>query len=169
MKNMIVIAKTILFVLFISVFLVIWWIFYNNFLVGSNSRASQRLDRPSMPEVVLLLDEVTKGLPPADRNDEYSKDVVRSLFRKYDNPTQSIFNKVMNNVSNQKKWVESDLKEYSKYEYCYNQYQLIVSEEKNDYSVIGKGVIHYLSVSVSWTDSSHCRKSYLERLNSKVS
>ena len=153
----------------VSLFLLIWWTFYTEGDLGFGGTIPTREDRPSMEEVTLLLDDVTKGLPPEERNNETSKLVVRSASKVYRDPTQKTLNQLMQNVSNQEIWIENNLKEYGEYDYCYNQYRLVINHEVNDYTAIGKGISNLLFVHVSWTASSPCRKSYLERLNPKVS
>lgn len=118
-----------------------------------------------MEEVTLLLDGVTKGLPPAERNTERSKPQVRSAIKEYRDPTQKTLDQLMQNVSDQEIWIKNNLKEYSEYDYCYDKYRLVINHEINDYTTIGKGISNLLFVHVSWTASSPCRKSYLERLN----
>lgn len=169
MKNIVSIIRTVFITIVISFFLLIWWTFYTEGDLGFGGTIPTREDRPSMEEVTSLLDDVTKGLPPAERNDETSKLVVRSAIKEYRDPTQKTLDQLMQNVSDQDIWTKNNLKEYGEYDYCYGKYRLVINHEINDYTTIGKGRSNLLTVQVSWTASSPCRKSYLERLNPKVS
>ena len=66
MKNVTPIVRTVFITGVISVFLLIWWAFYIDGFIGFGGETPSREDRPSMQEVVSLLDDVTKGLPLAD-------------------------------------------------------------------------------------------------------
>ena len=169
MKNVISIVRTVFITGVISLFLLIWWTFYIDGSIGFGGERPSREDRPSMQEVTSLLDDVTKGLPTPDRNTERSKDVVRSAVKVYENPTQITVHQLMQNITDQKIWKKILTKDSNKQEYCYDQYNLILNQENKDYTVLGKGIINYLFVRVSWTDSSQCRKAYLKRLNSRAS
>ncbi|WP_372887784.1 hypothetical protein [Psychrobacter sp.] len=168
MKNIVSIIKTVFITMVISFFLLIWWTFYIDGSIGFGGETPSREDRPSIQEVTSLLDDVTKGLPPPDRSTERSKDVVRSAVKVYENPTQVTVHQLMQNITSQKIWKEIPTEDSNSQEYCYDQYSLIINKENDDDIVLNKGTVQYLFVHVSWTDSSPCRKAYLERLNSKA-
>lgn len=167
MKNVIPIVRTVFITGVISVFLLIWWAFYIDGFIGFGGETPSREDRPSMQEVVSLLDDVTKGLPLADRNTERSKDVVRAAVKVYENPTEITVSQLMKNVTSQKFWKEMPTEDSNRQEYCYDQYSLIINKENDDDIALIKGIAKYLFVHVSWTDSSPCRNAYMDRLNSK--
>lgn len=150
--------------LFILLFIFVWWDVYEAGSLGFGGTTPTREDRPSMEEVASLLNDVTKGLPAAERNTEISKPVVRSSVKVYRNPTQEMIDQLMQNISNQQIWQKVGFEDYREYEYCYNQYHLIINQENNDYTAIGKGISNLMFVSVGWSSSSPCRKIYLERL-----
>lgn len=166
---MISVIKTILVTLVVSFFLLIWWSIYINGNFGFRGETPSREDRPSMQEVVSLLDDVTKGLPLANRNTKRSKDVVRAAVKVYENPTQITVSRLMQNVTSQKIWKEIPTEDSNSQEYCYDQYSLIINKENDDDIALNKGIVKYLFVHVSWTDSSPCRNAYIDRLNSKAS
>ena len=112
MKNVFSIIKTVFITIVISFFLLIWWTFYTEGDLGFGGTIPTREDRPSMQEVTLLLDKVTKGLPSAERNTERSKPQVRSAIKEYRDPTQKTFDQLMQNVSDQHIWTKNNLKEY---------------------------------------------------------
>lgn len=152
----------------ISFISLIWWTFYTDGYIGFGGETPSREDRPSMQEVASLLDYVTKGLPLADRNTKRSKDMVRAAVKVYENPTRTTVNRLMQNITSQKIWKEMPTEDSNSQEYCYDQYSLIINKENDDDIVLNKGTVQYLFVHVSWTDSSPCRKAYLERLNFKA-
>ena len=157
----------------ISFLSLIWWTFYTDGYIGFGGETPSREDRPSMQEVASLLDDVTKGLPLADRNTKRSKDMVRAAVKVYENPPQTTVNRLMQNITSQnitsqKIWKEMPTEDSNSQEYCYDQYSLIINKENDDDIVLNKGTVQYLFVHVSWTDFSPCRKAYLERLNSKA-
>ena len=168
MKNIVSIIKTVFITMVILFFLLIWWTFYTDGSIGFGGETPLREDRPSMEEVTLLLDDVTKGLPPVERNTERSKPEVRSAVKVYSNPTQETVDRLFQNINNQKFWKEVHFEDYGEYEYCYNQYHLTINQEKNNYTGIGKGISNLMFVHIDWTDDSPCSKAYFERLNSKA-
>lgn len=166
LENIVSIIRTVFIIIVVSLFLLIWWTFYTEGDLGFGGTIPTREDRPLMEEVTLLLDDVTKGLPPVERNTERSSLVVRSAVKVYRNPTQEVVNRLIQNINNQQIWKEVHFEDYREFEYCYNQYHLIINHEINDYTAIGKSISNLMFVHVSWTDDSPCRKAYLERLNS---
>ncbi|MGE6390186.1 hypothetical protein [Psychrobacter sp. KCTC 72983] len=168
MKNIVSIIKTVFITMVISFISLIWWTFYTDGYIGFGGETPSREDRPSMQEVASLLDYVTKGLPLADRNTKRSKDMVRAAVKVYENPTRTTVNRLMQNITSQKIWKEMPTEDSNSQEYCYDQYSLIINKENDDDIVLNKGTVQYLFVHVSWTDSSPCRKAYLERLNFKA-
>lgn len=163
MKNVTSIVRTLFITVVIAFFLLIWWSIYINGNFGFGGETPSREDRPSMQEVTSLLDDVTEGLPPADRNTERSNDVVRAASKVYANPTQATVNRLIQNVDSQKIWKERHIQEYKRHEYCYNQYELSI--EKLGGFFPNTNIKEELHVSVRWSDSSSCRKSYLEHVN----
>ena len=169
MNNIVSIIRSVFITMVVSLFIFIWWDVYKEGSLGFGGTTPPREDRPSMEEVTSLLNDVTKGLPAAERNTERSKPEVRSAVKVYRNPTQEMVDQLIKNINNQQIWQKVDFEDYREYEYCYNQYHLIINQENNDYTTIGKGISNLMFVSVSWTDYSPCRKVYLKRSNSKMS
>lgn len=167
MKNVISIVRTVFITGVISLFLLIWWTFYIDGSIGFGGETPSREDRPSMQEVTSLLDDVTKGLPSPNRKSEQSKNVVRAAAKVYVNPTQTTFDTVNRNIKAQNFWKRSEFKEYNKYDYCYYQYNLTIEEVEGFFP--NTNTKKELHISVGWTDHDPCRKSYLERLNSRAS
>ena len=170
MKNVLAMVRIVFTTLVVSIFLLIWWSIYTNGNFGFGGETPPREDRPSMQEVTSLLDEVTKGLPVPDRYDERSKVVVRSAVKVYINPTQQMTNRLMQNIADQTIWEEVPIEiyadEYNKHKYCYNQYGLTTVELGRWFpDTTTKRELH---VSMGWSDSSPCRKAYLESLDANI-
>ncbi len=111
-------------------------------------------DKPSIEELSVMLDDLTKNLPPPSRESQYKKDVLISIIRIYDEPEEKIMQTLIDNIENAHVWKKIESTSKNEMRFCNEQLALEVDKE-NDYQDK-----EALMVSIGWEDTGDCRKLY---------
>lgn len=167
MKNIILVIQTIFLIVLIFLSLFGLWKVYDNYVKGMKSVYWSIEDKPSKEELTQLLDDITVNMPEPDRTSYYSKQVFRSLSKKYTNPTKRTNDTLISNIKNQGIWAETEADYGELHKFCYNQYELQIHSETT--SVFGGDTEKYLEVWVSWEKTGVCRGEYIKQLDTGVS